>query len=164
MEPEPGVEVVSTLAKHQSSTARGARAARGRPVLLATFGVPFDPAAANVAVDTAVESGQPLIVANVVDLLLAPHSVRLGYDLEYPPALAESLMAPARLAASLGARVERLRVRSPHPLAALLELVAEREPSLLVLGPDRGKMRPRAYRRAVKAVRERCACLVWLPD
>ena len=42
--------------------------AGGRPVMLATLGVPFDPDAASYAVDTAVESGQPLIVANVTQL------------------------------------------------------------------------------------------------
>jgi Universal stress protein family len=135
-----------------------------RPVLLATLGVPFDISAAQIAVDTAVEAGQPLIVANVVELLLAPCSVVLGYDLDDPPELAESLRAPARLAASVGVPVERLRVRSPHPIAALVELVAEREPGLLVLGPDRSKLKPRVYRRVVKAVSERCGCLVWLPD
>ncbi|HXH96737.1 MAG TPA: hypothetical protein VNH40_05945, partial [Gaiellaceae bacterium] len=39
-----------------------------RPVLLATLGVPFEPDACTLAVDAAVEAGQPLIVANVVEL------------------------------------------------------------------------------------------------
>ena len=38
------------------------------PVLLATLGVPLDPAAMRFAVDAAVESGRPLVVANVVEL------------------------------------------------------------------------------------------------
>jgi hypothetical protein len=68
------------------------------------------------------------------------------------------------LARSLGIPVERLRVRSPRPVAALLELVAERRPGLLVLGPDRTKLRKRVYRKAARAVREHAACLVWLPE
>ena len=59
-------------------------------------------------------------------------------------------------------RVERLRVCSPHPIDALLELVAERNPGLLVFGPDWSRLKPRRYRRAAKKIRERATCLVWL--
>jgi nucleotide-binding universal stress UspA family protein len=133
--------------------------------MLATLGVPYDPTAATVAVDAAVESGQPLILINVVELLPLAMSVRMGYDqLEDVPELAESLRAPAVLASSLGVHVERLRVRSPRPVVALLELVAERRPGLLVLGPDPRKLPRRVYRKAVRAVREQAPCLVWLPE
>ena len=137
----------------------------GRPVMLATLGVPFEPTASALAVDTAVEAGQPLVVVNVVELLLAPASVVLGYaDLDDDPDDAAALRAPAELAHALGIPVERLRVQSPHPVQALLEVAAERGPGLLVFGPQRARMRRRAYRKAAKAVRERAACLVWLPD
>jgi nucleotide-binding universal stress UspA family protein len=137
----------------------------GRPVMLATLGVPFEPAASALAVDTAVEAGEALVVVNVVELLLAPASVVLGYgDLDDLPEDAAALRAPAELAHALGVHVERLRVQSPHPVQALLEVAAERRPGLLVFGPDRARLRGRAYRRAAKAVRERAACLVWLAD
>jgi nucleotide-binding universal stress UspA family protein len=140
-------------------------AAPGRPVMLVTLGVPFDPTAVSVAVDAAVESGQPLIVANIVELPPLAMSVHMGYDqLDGPPELAESLRAPAVLATSLGVTVERLRVRSPRPVAALLELVSERRPGLLVLGPDRRSLRRRVYRKAERAVREQASCLVWLAE
>ena len=38
--------------------------------------------------------------------------------------------------AALGLEVEHLRVRSPRPVEALLEVAGEREAALLVLGPD----------------------------
>lgn len=135
----------------------------GRPVLLATLGVPFDPAASALAVDAAVEAGQPLLVVNAVELPPLAMSVRMGYD-QLPDAEEEAFRAPAELAHSLGVEVERLRVRSPRPVAGLLELVAERRPGLLVFGPDRSRLRMRAYRKAAKAVRERASCLVWLAD
>ena len=136
----------------------------GRPIMLVTLDAPFDTEAAAFAVDSAVECGQPLIVANVVELLLAPCSIVFGYDRPESDEDVEALKAPAVLAHSLGVRVERLRVRSPHPIAALLELAAERSPGLLVFGPDRSRIRRRLYRKAVRAVRERAACLVWLPE
>jgi hypothetical protein len=55
-------------------------------------------------------------------------------------------------------------VKSPRPLAALLEVAAERGPGLLVFGPDRSRISRRAYRKAAKAVREHAGCLVWLAD
>jgi hypothetical protein len=134
-----------------------------RPVLLATLGVPFEPAAAQLAVDAAVEAGQRLVVANIVELPPLPLSVVLGYDQIDEPGVAEALQAPAELARALGVDVERLRVRSPRPIAALLELVADLEPGLLVFGPDRARLRRRRYAKATKAIRESCTCLFWLP-
>lgn len=134
-------------------------------MLLATLGVPFDRAASVFAVDAAVEAGQPLIVANVVELPPLGMSVTMGYDqLDDTPEDAEALRAPAELAHSLGVVVERLRVKSPRPIEALVELVAERAPGVLVFGPDRARLRPRRYRKAARAVHERAGCLVWLAD
>ena len=134
--------------------------------MLATLGVPFDEAASAFAVDSAVESGEPLIVVNVTQLEPLPLSVRLGYDSleELTPEVSDAMRAPAELAKSLGVPVERLRVRSPRPVRALLQLVSERLPSMLVFGPDRKKLTPRRYRRAAKAVRAEASCLVWMPD
>lgn len=135
-----------------------------RPVMLATLEVPFDEEAASFAVDAAVESGQPLIVASIVEVPLGL-CLLAGYGAIDPPeADAARLRAPAELAHGLGVEVERLRVSTPHPVAALLELVAERRPGLLVFGPDRVRLKPRVYRRAAKKVRERAPCLVWLSD
>jgi hypothetical protein len=133
--------------------------------MLATIEVPFDPAAAQFAVDSAVEAGQALVVLTVVEIPLGHMAAYLGYgDIDPVEEDAARLRAPAELAHSLGVEVERLRVRTPHPLAALLELVQERRPGLLVFGPDRARLPGRRYRKAARAVRERAPCLVWLPD
>jgi nucleotide-binding universal stress UspA family protein len=132
-------------------------------VLLATFNVPFDPAAAHFAVDSAVETGSRLVVANVVELEPLPMSVQLGVDtVDYPAELAESLVEPARLAQSLGIKVERLRVRSFRRVEALIEIAKERDVRLLVLGPDRRRVKRRLYDKAAAAVRDQLSCLVWL--
>jgi hypothetical protein len=115
-------------------------------------------------VDAAVESGQPLVVVVLAELPPLPLSVLLGYDQVDSPEEAAAFAAPAALAASLGVAVERLRIRSPRPVRALLELVSEREPGLLVFGPDPELLSRRTVRRAARTLRERAPCLVWVPD
>ena len=137
-----------------------------RPVFLVTFfGVPFHPAACELAVGSAVEAGQPLTVANIVELPPLPMSVCLGYDhLDDPPDVEAALRAPAERARLLGVQVERLLVRSPRPIAALIQLAGERRPGLLVLGPEPGRLSERFFRRARRSVREKTDCLVWSAD
>lgn len=141
-----------------------ARRSSGRPVVLATLGVPLDPRASAFAVDSAVESGRELVVVNVTRLEPLALSMILGYDAlpEFTPEVSESIQRSAELARSLGVRVERLRIRSPRPLVALLEIVHERRPGLLVFGPQRSALRPRRYGKAVAALRELTDCLVWI--
>jgi nucleotide-binding universal stress UspA family protein len=133
-----------------------------RPVLLATLDVPFSEEATEFAVDTAVESGKPLILVNVAEVLPTAYTV-LGWGYVERQDLQDALRKPAELAHSFAVRVERLRVCSPHPVDALLEVVAERDPAVLVFGPDRRHLSGRRYRKAERAVRERASCLVWLP-
>ncbi|HET8526416.1 MAG TPA: hypothetical protein VFM81_07235 [Actinomycetota bacterium] len=138
----------------------------GRPVLLATMGVPLDEEASVFAVDSAVESGQRLIMANVTTLEPLRMSITLGYDTlpELTPDVTTSLRRSAELARSLGVHVERLRIRSPRPVQALLDLVDDVRPGLLVFGPDRRALRARRYRKALGAVRDRVTCLLWVPS
>jgi hypothetical protein len=151
----------ATAGPESGAPTEGAR----RGVLLATLGVPFDEAAAAIAVDSAVEAGRPLIVANLTRLEPLGLSLILGYDAleEFDPEVTASVRRPAQLARSLGVEVERLRVRSPRPVEALLDLVAERSPGMLVFGPDRRRLSRRRYRTAARTVVERAGCLVWLP-
>jgi len=134
----------------------------GRPVLLATLDVPFSQEAMEFAVDSAVESGQPLLLVNAAEVLLTTYTL-LGYGYIEREELQDELRKPAELAHSLAVRVERLRVCSPHPVDALIELVAERDPGVLVFGPDRRHLSSRRFRKAERAVRERTSCLVWVP-
>jgi nucleotide-binding universal stress UspA family protein len=137
------------------------RSAAGRPVFLATLDVPFSIEATAFAVDSAVESGRPLVVVNVAEVPPTPWTL-LGYGYIEREELQAELRKPAELAQSLAVRVERLRVCSPHPIDALLELVAERNPGLLVFGPEPSRLRPRTYHRAARKIRARAACLVWI--
>jgi hypothetical protein len=137
----------------------------GGPVLLATIDAPFDEDAAIFAVESALECGQPLIVANVLQIPLGPLCVAMGYGtLDPSEEDAANLRAPAELAHSFGVTLERLRVLSPHPIDALLELVIERKPGLLVYAPDRAAVKPRNYRRTAKKIADKAPCLVWLAE
>jgi nucleotide-binding universal stress UspA family protein len=152
---------VLTLRRRNSREDVSPPSSAGRPVLLATLDVPFAEEAAAFAVDSAVETGQPLVVVNVAEVLLGPWAM-LGYGYVEREDLQHELRKPAQLAQSLAVPVERLRVCSPHPIDALLEVVAERDPAVLVFGPDRSFLKPRRYRKAAEAVSERASCLVWL--
>lgn len=139
--------------------------AGGRPIMLATLDVPFDTNAVTFAVDSAVELGARLIVANFTEQAPLPLSTMLGYDvLPYPPDMAESLLAAAKLAATLGVEVTRLRVKSFHPISAMLEVLAEQGAGIFVFGPDRSRIGRLRYRRAVRAIRSRATALVWLAE
>ena len=131
--------------------------------MLATLDVPFDHEAVAFAVDTAAELGERLIVANVVERPALPLSTVLGYeDLPYTPEMAESLQEPVRRAQSRGVDVTRFRVKSLHPIPALLETVAKQDPRMFVFGPDRRRMMRLRYRRTAKAIRAKVGTLVWM--
>jgi nucleotide-binding universal stress UspA family protein len=155
---------LSTRTHPVRDVGNGDPGAGGRPILLATLGAPFAEEAVVFAVDSAVEASQPLIVVNVTVLEPLGLSVVLGYDAleELTPEVSESIRRPVELARSLGVAVERLRIRTPRPLTALLQLAAERRPGVLVFGADRDRLRPRSYRRAVEALRQGAECLVWI--
>ena len=132
-----------------------------RPVLLTTFDVPILDDAAAVAVDAAVETGRPLIVVNVIGGAFYPsHSAPPPAPVVLPE-VEESLRAPAELAASFGVVTERLRVLSPRPIEALVELVDERRPGLLVIGADPSRLRRRFLSKLDRRVHEKTSCLVW---
>lgn len=145
-------------------SARPVYRTEARPVMLATLEAPLVAEAASMGVDSAVESGQALLVVNAVETILAPCGLTLGYDYITPPDVEESLRAPADLAHSLGVPVERFCIRSTRPVDALLSFAVERRAGLLVVGPEPTRMSGRRYRKAMRKVREGSPCLVWLTD
>jgi len=141
---------------------------RARPVILATLSVRVDPSAERMAIESALEAGVPLVVANMLRLPAWPTTVGLGGPgaavLPHEEDL-EEVRATARRAAELGIKTELLRIFSRRPISALLEIVSERDPGLLVLGPDLDRTSPRRLRRVARRVRKGVGCLVWVaPD
>jgi Universal stress protein family len=157
----PGVLPAASGGGPESDT----RAGGGGGVVLATLGVPFEAEAVDVAVEAAREGQRMLIVANVVALEPLPISLQMGYlEAAMDPDLLAAIRAPAVKAYALGLELERVRIRTPHPVAALLEFVSERAAALLVFGPDRTVLRRRTYRRAARTIRKDAPCLVWLAE
>src|SRR5437763_1255655 len=143
-----------------SSTATGGPA---RPVVLATLSVRVDANAERMAIESALEASVPLIIANMLQmpayattLRLAPEYLTLPHEEDL-----EAVRETAHRAAELGIRTELLRVMSPRPLTALIELIRERRPGLVVLGPDIRRTSRWQLWRAARRVRRQGDCPVW---
>jgi|SRR5580704_13387118 nucleotide-binding universal stress UspA family protein len=138
--------------------------ARPRPVMLATLSVRIDPSAERMACDSALDAGVPLIIANMLTLPPYPLTMMLAREhaiLPHEEDL-EAVRATAARAAARGIETMLLRVSSRRPMAALLELAREREPGLLVFGPDLRRISGWRFRRAAERVRREIGCLVWI--
>jgi Universal stress protein family len=163
------VEEVPKLRDRSERIARlPAEPTRARPVLLATLSVRVDPSAERMAIDSAIEAGVPLIIANLLPLRPYPTTLGLvgpeGVNLPHEEDL-EAVRATAKRAAALGVQTELLRVTTRRPLKALLEVVRERDAGLLVFGPDRRLIARWRFRSVAKRVRREADCLVWIaPD
>ncbi len=140
---------------------------RPRPVVLATLSVRIAPEAERVAIDSALETGAALIIANMLWLPSHPTTLTLAREhatLPHEEDL-DAVRETAARAAARGLRTELLRISSRRPLAALIELIEERRAGLVVLGPDPHRS-PRYWRwLAARRIRRRADCLVWIaPD
>jgi hypothetical protein len=135
-----------------------------RPVVLATLSVRVDPRAERMAIDSAVQAGASLILANMLWLPSHPTTLMLAREHATLPH-EEDLYAvreTAARAAAAGVCTQLLRISSRRPLAALIELIAERRAGLVVLGPDPERTPRWWLALAARRVRRRADCLVWI--
>ncbi len=136
-----------------------------RPVILATLSVRVDPDAERMAIESALETGARLIIANM--LWLPPHPTTLVLAREVATLPHEEDLDAVRETAAPRPRPAACRPSccgspSRRPLAALLELIEERGAGLVVLGPD-PRRSPRWWRTvAARRIRRRAGCLVWI--
>jgi hypothetical protein len=158
---------MSRLVDHSSpDVAIGAGRKPSRPVLLGTLSVRVEPAAERMATEAALETGARLILANMLRLPPFPCTVGLAREFATLPHEEDldAVRATAQRAASLGIATELLRVSSPRPVTALIELAQDREAGLLVFGPDRARISRRRFRLAARVVRRDAPCLVWIAE
>ncbi len=138
-----------------------------RPVVLATLSVRVDSSAERMALESALEARAELIIANQLPLrpypmtaLMAPDYVTLPHEEDL-----DAVRATAERAARLGIRTQLLRITTPRPVEALVELIHERRAGLLVFGPDLLRTSRLRFWLAARRIRRRAPCLVWIaPD
>src|SRR5919109_32707 len=127
------------LDRHEGRTERGAEGTRRRPVVLGTLSVRVDPSAERMAIDSAIEAGVPLVIANILSMrpypatlaLLGPEALNLPHEEDL-----DAVRATAARAAELGVETELLRVT--------------------------GRLR---FRLAARRLRREAGCLIWVaPD
>jgi hypothetical protein len=142
----------------------GSQPTHRRPVLLGTLSVRVDPSAERMAIDSAIETGAKLILANMLPLPPYPRTVMLAPEYATLPHEEDldAVRATAARAAALGIPTELLRIASRRPITALLELVHEREVGLVVFGPDLSRTPRWRFRRAARRLRRDAGCLVWI--
>jgi nucleotide-binding universal stress UspA family protein len=131
------------------------------PVVLATLSSRIDPSAERLAIESCLDANVPLVVVNAVAAPMSPHTLHLG-ALDPRREDYAAVRATAERAAAFGIRVEHLRVTTPRPARAIVEIANERSAGLLVLGPKRGRVSRGRFRRAARAVTRNVACLVWI--
>jgi hypothetical protein len=154
--------------RHEDVTPVGTEPTRARPVILATLSVRVDPSAERMAIDSALEAGVPLIIANLLPFRPYPTTFGLlgveGLTLPHEEDL-DAVRTTAERAGKLGVKTELLRVTTRHPVRALLELISERDAGLLVFGPDLSRTGRWRFRAVAWRVRRQADCLVWVaPD
>jgi nucleotide-binding universal stress UspA family protein len=133
--------------------------------VLGTLSSRVEPDAERLAIESAVETGVPLLVVNVVPMpacgralaFAGPQALTFPLEEDY-----EQVRATAERAAKWGIRVEHLRVTSPRPAKALVQVANERGAGLLVLGPKLARVSRWRFTRVVRQVRRNAACLVWI--
>ena len=154
--------------RHEAVSGVDAESTKARPVILATLQVRVDPSAERMAIDSAIEAGVPLLLVNLIRLppyattmiLLGPEQTTLPHEEDL-----DAVRATAHRAAELGVKTELLRVRTTHPVKALLEVASERDAGLIVFGPHLGRVGRMRFRRAARRIRRDAGCLVWIaPD
>jgi hypothetical protein len=112
-----------------------------RPVVLATLSVRVHPEAERMAIESALDTGAPLIIANMLWLPPHPTTLVLAREVAVLPHEEDldAVRQTAARAAARGVKTELLRISSRRPLAALLEL--SEAPGWWCWGPTRGAAR-----------------------
>ena len=136
---------------------------RVRPVMLLTFDVPFDDAAAAFAVETAAETGAELYVCDGIPVASNPvvgGASRTFGSFETRDATDEV----AREARARGVRTTQLLFHHPRPVHAALEVTRDEGVGLLVFGSDRARMGRWSFWRIARRLRKSAPCLVWIAE
>ena len=133
-----------------------------RPVMLLTFDVPFDRAAAAFAVESAAEAGAELYVCDGVPVSMGNPvgAARTFGTFE----TREASNAVTREARERGVRTTQLLFHHPRPVHAALEVTREEGIGLLVFGSDRARLGRWNFWRIARRLRKSAPCLIWIAE
>lgn len=139
-----------------------------RPVVLGTLALRPDPTAEQMAINSCLDSGSPLVIVNSVQLPPYPTTMMVGglQAMVLPHEDdREAVSECADRIASLGVEVETVGLFTPRPVRALLDFAGRRSPGLLIFGPLLSEIGRLRMRMASRRIRREAPCLVWVaPD
>ena len=133
-----------------------------RPVMLLTLNVELEEPAIAFAIDSAAEAGAELYICDAIPLEFRDYIGHVAR--QYAEQMnRRHLDAVARRARDLGVTTTQLAFHNPKPVKTALEVARTERIGLLVFGANRKELGKRAFRKAVKRIREDPPCLVWVP-
>jgi len=142
--------------------AAGPAARDVRPVMLLTLNVELEEPAIAFAIDTPAEAGADLYICDAIPLEYRNYVGHVAR--QYAEQInRRHLDAVARRAREQGVTTTQLAFHNPKPVKTALEVARTERIGLLVFGADRKELGKRAFRKAVKRIREDPPCLVWVP-
>ncbi|MFM9140148.1 MAG: hypothetical protein ACKOTH_06340 [Solirubrobacterales bacterium] len=134
-----------------------------RPVVLGTLALRPDPTAEQMAINSCLDSGSPLVIVNSVQLPPYPTTMMVGglQAMVLPHEDdREAVSESADRIASLGVEVETVGLVTPRPVRALLDFAGRRSPGLLLFGPPLSENARLRMRMATRRIRREAPCLV----
>jgi len=138
------------------------------PVVLATLALRPDPTAEQMAIDSCLEAGAPLILVNAVQIPMYPTTMIVaGASAMVLPHEDDrvAVRAAGDRIAALGIPVEVVGLFSSRPVKAIVRLLGERNAALLIFGPLLSEVGRLRLRTATRRLRRDANCLVWVaPD
>jgi nucleotide-binding universal stress UspA family protein len=151
-----------TLDRQAPPTA-GPAARNVRPVMLLTLNVELEEPAIAFAIDSAAETGAELYICDAIPLEYRNYVGHVAR--QYAEQMnRKHLDAVARRAREHGVTTKQLAFHNPRPVKIACEVAKQERIGLLVFGANRNELGKRAFRKAVKRIRENPPCLVWVPE
>jgi nucleotide-binding universal stress UspA family protein len=134
-----------------------------RPVMLLTLNVELEEPAIAFAIDSAAETGAELFICDAIPLEYRNYVGHVAR--QYAEQMnRKHLDAVARRARERGVTTKQLAFHNPRPVKIACEVAKQERIGLLVFGANRNELGKRAFRKAVKRIRENPPCLVWVPE
>ncbi|HEY7562420.1 MAG TPA: universal stress protein [Gaiellaceae bacterium] len=132
-----------------------------RPVMLLTLNVELEEQAIAFAIDSAAEAGAELYICDAIPLEYRNYVGHAAHQFA-EQLIRKHLNAVARRARDRGVTTSQLAFHNRRPVKTALEVARDERIGLLVFGADRKELGKRAFRKAVKRIRENPPCLVWV--